>query len=267
MANGPDHRPQSGLLYIAGDWHGSTDWAIKQVRIANRLGISRVMQLGDFGLWDHTVGGVRYLDALNEVCRKLGLQVWWLDGNHENFNSLEQYVSRAPRDAHGHVYIRSHILYCRRGHSWTSNGKSMMSVGGAVSIDRMLRNVDESWWPQEQLREDQLLAACAKRVDYLFTHDCPSNIPYKGQLYVDADSDDHRRRMDVLGRAVRPTMWFHGHMHQQCDYMFPHDDGATRVFGLDCDYTNGNWLVLNIRTGKVAWSPTSRKALASLSGV
>jgi hypothetical protein len=148
-----------------------------------------------------------------------------------------------------------------------------MTVGGAVSIDKDHRLQTEGnrprslWWPQEQLTEDELQFAMAKAakkpVDFLFTHDCPTNAPFGARLKDDPDSHAHRQKMDRLGKVVQPKLWFHGHMHTRYDgYAFPTYESHTTVYGLECnpDAMHGHgslswWGVLDTETEKFVYAP------------
>lgn len=236
---------------VAGDWHGQPDWAIKVVESAKRNDLDRIIQVGDFGLWDHQENGIIFLDRLNASCRENGVVVYWLDGNHENFDRLDWYRMNNPKDSMGFTFIRSHIRYSPRGHRWEWAGKSFMTVGGAVSIDRHMRTPSRSWWEQEQFTDKELMGL-TQQADYLFTHDCPTNAPFKF-LIDDPDSHIHRQRMDKVGRVVQPKVWFHGHMHDKYIYSFRHQAGESDVIGLTEDGDTFNWGILNIPTGKFKW--------------
>jgi hypothetical protein len=260
---------------VVGDLHGDTRAGVTVLKKAKSLGIDTIMQVGDFGYWPHFTDGIDFLDALNFTARENDLHLYWLDGNHENFDALEAAVKHYPKDDHGRVWIRSHIRYCSRGASWTWNHKRFMTVGGAVSVDKANRVWQEQqhghtrrlWWPQEQLTDDELQFAMAKAakkpVDYLFTHDCPTNAPFRGRMKNDLDSQAHRQKMDRLGQAVKPKVWFHGHMHTRYDgYDFPTYEPHTTVYGLECNpdamhgYGSRSWWgVLNTATDKFEYAP------------
>lgn len=262
-------------IMVAGDLHGDIRAGVNLVRTAKKLGITNIMQVGDFGYWPHFRDGIEFLDALNFECRKLEVMLYWLDGNHENFDALEMAVKHYPNDGHGRVRIRSHVRYCSRGASWNWDGKRFMTVGGAVSVDKDNRLRIENnrhsprtlWWPQEQLTESELFLAIRKAeqkpVDYLFTHDCPTNAPFQGRLKPDPDSSAHRQLMDRLGKGVKPKLWFHGHMHTRYDgYPFPTYDEHTTVYGLECNpeamhgYGKGAyWGILDSATNEFTYGP------------
>lgn len=239
-------------VMVCGDWHGDTEWAVKMVHRAQTLGVNKIIQCGDFGLWDHDEAGIRYLDTLNEECRRKGVKVYFVDGNHENHDRLSWYDKHNPATPAGHVYIRSHVFHIPRGTIWGWNGRKFAGVGGGVSVDRAGRTPGESWWPGEQLEDETVYTLRDVKVDYLFTHDCPTVAPMR-RLKNDPESQIHRQRMNKVGRILRPHYWFHGHMHERYDYIFEHQEGGAEVFGLDMNREMHSWGILNAEDDTFTW--------------
>lgn len=244
-------------IIVAGDWHGNAHWAAQIVKRARELGISRIIQCGDFGLWDHTDDGVEYLDRLNLVCRENQVKVYWVDGNHENHDRLQWYDKHNAKDEVGRVYIRSNVLHLPRGIKWTyGSGRTLTAVGGAHSIDKGFRRAGVSWWAGEQLRDEEVKHKVKEGpIDYLFTHDCPTNAPFLHRIKPDLDSQIHRQRMNDVGRKVQPKIWFHGHMHEKYEYFFEHQTGLARVYGLEADGDQYNWGILFVNEERFEWGP------------
>ena len=251
-------------IFVAGDWHGNTPWAVGLVKVAKKYGCTHIVQCGDFGIWTHVEEGVTYLDALNDACRKYGVKIYFVGGNHENWDHLEAWMKINPKNYTGNYVVRSHIFFIPDGNRWMWSGKWFMGVGGAVSVDKDWRLHAERtkygprtlWWDQEQLDESVLfkLEQSKVKTDYLFTHDCPTNAPFYNRMKDDPQSQMHRQLMDRLGKAVRPKMWFHGHMHDKYDgYDFPTYESHTKVYGLTRDTMQDNWGILDTATGDFKW--------------
>lgn len=240
-------------VMVVGDTHGYAYNAVRYVGRCADLGLNTIIQVGDFGLWDHIQSGVWFLDDLNDSCVRNDVVVYFLDGNHENHKRLAAYQKFAPKHEtiDGAVHIRSNIVYLPRGTVWSLHDKTLMAVGGAVSIDRHFRTINETWWLEEEFTDEQL-EAITSQADYLFTHDCPSNFPFPGRLIPDPDSVIHRQRMDRLGKIVQPKKWFHGHYHAAMfGYPFRHLTGVADVFGLAADGAPDSYLLLDIAADKV----------------
>lgn len=244
-------------IMVAGDWHGDTEWARNVVRTAGRRGLKKIVQCGDFGIWTHLREGHSHLDTVNEEARKHGVKVYFIGGNHENWDHLDFWVIQNAKTSNGHVFVRSHILYIPDGCRWAWNDKVFMGVGGAVSVDKGRRKLGESWWAQEQVDESLIWEIEQRKLsaDFLFTHDCPTNAPFQHRFKPDSQSQMHRQLMDRLGRAVRPQLWFHGHMHEKYDgYDFPMYESHTKVYGLEMNHQQWNWGVLDTAAGSFTWN-------------
>jgi hypothetical protein len=239
-------------IMVLGDTHGEGQWLRDKIFWAKKNGIEKIVQVGDFGLWDHEEDGVRFLDWTNEALRKTGVKLVFLGGNHENWDHLDWYQKNLPKNTAGHIYVRSHILYTGRVNRWQWDGKWFQAVGGAVSIDKNWRTVGKSLWLQEAIPEPVVygLEKAGRASDYLFTHDAPSCVPMRG-LKPDADSTAHRQLMDRIGRAVRPTAWFHGHYHKWMEYSFMHQEGYSLVYGLDRDFQFWSHVILDTENDSV----------------
>lgn len=241
-------------ILVVGDTHGDISFASKACRVAEKHMIDTVIQVGDFGIWDHIKEGVYFLDKLDENAGNRGVRWIFLPGNHENYERLENYELVAEEQDlwtdEGFVPIRDNVLYTGKVNTWTWEEKTFKAVGGAVSIDKYARVPGKSWWPQEQLTDDELAFAKRNRADYLFTHDCPTNAPFGGRLKPDLDSVAHRQKMDEVGRATQARIWLHGHMHSFYDYWFPYSPKGdeTKVYGLECN-DNAMWWGANIDGG------------------
>jgi len=243
-------------ILILGDSHGQGHWLRNKIYFAKKNGIKKVIQVGDFGMWDHEEDGIRFLDWTNEALRETGVKLYFLGGNHENWDRLDWYEKNNPKTYNGHTYIRSHIIYTGRVSRWTWGDKGservFQAVGGAYSIDRRSRVVGKSLWLQEEIPERIVygLEQANRQADYLFTHDAPSCVPM-GSLKPDAQSVAHRQLMDRIGKATRPDLWFHGHYHKWMEYSFMHQQGYSSVYGLDRDYQFYSYVILDTENGNV----------------
>ena len=255
-------------ILVVGDVHGDFSFAARTNNIAADLGIQTVIQVGDFGVWDHHPTGNGFLNDLDEHSSLRGTTWIFLPGNHENYDRLEYYEREADglKTFSGFIPVRENILYTGKVHKWEWEGKVFKAVGGAYSIDKQWRKPRVSWWVQEQLTDEELgRSVLMGPADYLFTHDCPTNAPFRHRIKDDIDSHAHRQKMDVVGKTTKATQWFHGHMHDYYDYVFE----DTKVVGLECnDEAMNSWngrpagsgflnrAVLDIETGHVTMVPS-----------
>ena len=242
-------------IMICGDWHGDTRHVRKVIKKAHDMGIKTIMQVGDFGIWTHHPDGVTFLDVMNEECRKWGVKVYFVGGNHENWDHLDWHEKNGPKTYAGLTILRSHIRYTGRVKRWSVDGKVFQAVGGAVSIDKGQphRKPGVGWWSQEAIPERVVygLEQAGRRADYLLTHDAPSCAPFK-RLKDDPESTAHRQLMNRIGRVVQPKLWFHGHYHTWMEnYPFMHQTGYTSCYGLDMNGDYYHYVILDTETNAV----------------
>lgn len=232
--------PNYSTIYVAGDWHGDISWASSCLREAEANTIDTIIQVGDFGYWEHNNEGAYYLDKLSENAQLRGVNVVWLDGNHENHTLLREKYVDAERSEEGFWKIRENVWYSPRGNVWEWYGKRLMTLGGAFSIDRDWRVLGKSFWAEEEITpEEEALAKSRGKIDYLFTHDAPTTYP--NPLWkVDTNSLAQRQAVSRVADACRPSVWFHGHYHSQVKYAYPAYDPFVQVYGLNMNGEFGN---------------------------
>lgn len=234
---------------FAGDWHGNGYWAVNALSHARDEGADIVLHLGDFGYSFHDY----YLDQIQGACRRMGLELWFIDGNHEDFPKL---YSKWPIGEDGRRQLRPRLFHLPRGYRWEWEGYRFLAVGGAYSIDRKYRQLGTSWWDEEVITDDDIAAAITGgEVDVMVTHDCPTGVTIPGlektaHMWSRQALDEsylHRQKLAEITNVVKPKLLLHGHYHRRYDALarFP-DRTPMAVHGLDCDGTNlrDNVLVL-----------------------
>ena len=242
-------------IVVAGDWHGSEEWALSVIRRVPALlaGESQriILHLGDFGIWPDKAGQV-YLDRLSRALGEAGAELWFVDGNHEDFDRLGQLDEKPGPD--GRVPVVPRIMHLPRGHRWSWHGLTWLACGGAVSLDRAIRTEGVDWWPQEEITTEQEVAISGSgHADVMVCHDCPSGVAHTF-AHPPADwapedlarNDAHRRRVQRIVDAVMPTYLMHGHLHRAyqrtCDFGY----GPVKVTGLDADNRLRNFAALDL---------------------
>lgn len=236
-------------IAVAGDWHADTEYAVAAVGHAALRDASVLVQLGDFGynLADN------YLDALEAALACHGITLGFVDGNHENFDVLLAY----PIADDGLRYLRSNIVHLPRGFRWCWGQTRCVAVGGAYSIDRILRVSGRSWWPQEMITADQArLIEAAGQAEVIFCHDCPSGVAVPGaershRGFPDEEikrSEVHRALLRSIVDVVQPIRLWHGHFHHRYRTILNGGFYRTVVDGLgkNGDPIDNNLVVVNL---------------------
>lgn len=237
---------------VAGDWHGNAAWGMALVRHARKLGITTLLQLGDFGIWDRRTTPA-YLDALEMEAHRAWLTIYAIGGNHENYDDVK--VFEQQRDTDGFVALRPHVRWIPRGQRWEWHGVKFGALGGAFSLDWRTRMPGRSWWPgQEELSKDDVERLGAAPLDVLVSHDVPAGVepPSRYGPLLPGDEESALRTRVLLLRAVRttrPALVLHGHWHVRNTKAIVHADGhVTRVEGLasDEEAATTSWGVLSL---------------------
>lgn len=234
---------------MIGDMHGNSQYLCNNLlRWSEMIGCDRLIVLGDFGFLWPGEDTHRILDKLDRKLEQANQSLLFLPGNHEDHTKLDLIEGVADINGDGHFEVRPRIHYTGRVNSWDWDGKRFGAVGGAVSIDRqwrleeMGRGGPRSWWPQETLSPDEIESAKGiGRVDVLLTHDAPTSFPLR--LKPDLESTANRQVMTDIGRALRPSIWFHGHYHVRRTYRFPHDEGGAEVHSMSRDESEREYVV------------------------
>jgi calcineurin-like phosphoesterase family protein len=185
-------------LRIIGDIHGKL-WEYKDIIDANPSGIS--IQVGDFGMGFK----IEY-----DVIQKLKGENYFIRGNHDNPEKCWEYINDA------------NLVYIPDGTEITIDGKDILFIGGALSIDWKQRVEGVSWWRNEELSISELydiidkVSLRNKPYDIIISHDCPeSACRYIESSYVNCPEWNSRTRhalQEVL-EINRPKCWIHGHWH------------------------------------------------------
>ena len=261
--------PAPRRVLVAGDWHGDREWALNVImRVPQLLAGEQkrlILQLGDFGIW-RDADGRRYLGSVTAVLDTVDAELWFIDGNHEDFTELARMASGGTLPD-GRVVVRPNIYHLPRGYRWRWHGRTWLACGGAVSLDRAQRFEGRDWWPDEEItRWEETAIIASGHADVLMCHDCPSGVehrfprPLAGWAPEDQSrAQAHRERLQRITDAVTPTHLMHGHLHRayqrSCDFGY----GAVQVTGLATDGVLRNFAVLD--TELMTWSLRRRGLL------
>ena len=267
----PSSGPAPRRVLAAGDWHGNRDWALNVInRVPQLLPDEQtriILHFGDFGIWPGPAGR-RYLDAVSAVRDRVGAQLWFVDGNHEDFAQLAQLDAETVPD--GRVGIRPDIFHLPRGSRWQWHNLSWLACGGGVSLDKAGRTEGIDWWPQEEITSGQEASVIeGGHADVMVCHDCPAAVahtfPQPPLWWAPADlarNATHRERLQRIVDAVRPAYLMHGHLHRAYQRTCNFGYGPVHVTGLAADGSLRNFAVLDVQS--LTWK-LRRRGLLDLS--
>ena len=113
----------------------------------------KIIQVGDFGWYPH---------LLKDWDWKCPFPIYAIEGNHEYFPLVQNWT---------HVTeVKPNLWYVPRGTVMNIDGYDIGFMGGAHSVDRYNRREGISWWPEEEVTEQDIKKLSNKKVDILVTH-------------------------------------------------------------------------------------------------
>ncbi len=197
-------------VLIVGDVHGN--WS-KFNRLIAKKRPDIVLQCGDFGWWPrfnltkNTVYG-RGKPWNTDQIKPQGASIYWVDGNHEEHPTLKQT---------GHIRIMPNgTFHCSRGSVLTlPDGRNILFIGGAASIDVTQRTPGHDWFPGETITSKNLeLCLCNKlAIDIVISHTCPNEFDITS-VHLGKIHDPSRDALSEVLDHFKPKQWFFGHWHK-----------------------------------------------------
>lgn len=226
-------------IAFLGDLHGNTNNAYKLIDfIMEHDNPDLLIQVGDMGVMGELFE--KYLNKLNKKLESYNIELWFIDGNHENFNWLLNKV----KNPHGLNTITSKIKYIPRGTMLTLGKKNFYFCGGAFSIDKFMRTIYKSWWPQETLSKEETEELINYyndtysnyKIDYFISHDTPLFEHYQDDSIFMNQSDfyedySHKMNLRKIYELTKAPKIIHGHYHRFNKFI---QDGVENIT-LNCD--------------------------------
>ena len=211
-----------------GDIHGAFRQIVNKACDQYKLTNSLLICCGDFGMGFYKENFYRNeFKRLNIKLKKSNNILIALRGNHDD----PQYF----RDN----YIYSNIKLLKDYSVITTPDKTLLLVGGAISVDRVNRleaersNGYKQYWPDEsfaynQKKLEQIHAKFNKQITHVFTHSCPDfcqprtkeGIKYwldlDPGLETDCSLERHNHALlynNLIENGQPISQWSYGHFH------------------------------------------------------
>lgn len=187
-------------VLITGDVHGEFDFLNQLI---NQKKPELIICCGDFGYWPKFKEHYNYENIKLQGAEKL----LWVDGNHEDHWSLRDRESDE---------IAPGIYYMPRGSTYTlPDGRTILFMGGANSIDKKYRTVGRDWFPEEIITQTDLMDLPEVDIDIFITHTCPKElVPILKHQYPDKEHEPSNDALTELWKIYKPNLWYFGHWHQ-----------------------------------------------------
>ncbi|MBM7466102.1 metallophosphoesterase [Microbacterium esteraromaticum] len=234
---------------VCGDWHGNLGWLRMLTRALPNLAydVTTILQLGDWGMDPLETEPLFAAAGIERVLVSVG--------NHEAFDLISPLLAEHPGAA---VRVSDITWILPRPARLTIGGRTVLSLGGAASVDRIWRTEGRGWWPDEAITDAQVAAAIAGGpADVMLTHESPAATPVRAvrellgtnpnRFPTEAleESAKSRARVSEVWDAVRPELLMHGHMHTPGGGTA--EDGR-RVVSLGRDVQEDNLAILDMTT-------------------
>ena len=208
-------------IYITGDIHGEPKRLGSKNLLRKGLNITEgdvVIICGDFGMpWNNpwSEEETYWLEWLS----KKPFTVLFVDGNHENYDLLNQFpiVEKFGGKVH---QLKENIFHLMRGEVFEIEGTTFFAFGGATSTDMCARKEHISWWKEENFSIEEFDNAVTNlkkvnfSVDYVITHTAPKR-------FVESVPGAIKRvrncktsmLLSELETMIDYKKWFFGHFH------------------------------------------------------
>ena len=213
------------MIYLTADTHGQIDIdkiTVKKWPIQKQLNRNDYLIIcGDMGLiWQNDKTYSYLLDFYTS--RKY--TVLFCEGNHSNHIWLNTFPIIDWHNGKVHQ-IADNIFHLMRGEIYNINDYKFLSIGGALSIDKVYRTPYIDWWPEEEINYEEqnyVLEQLDKNnwsVDYVITHAAPKMIlkdmfPDKPQFTGKSTTEQF---LEYVRQQLNFKVWYFGHYHLDRD--------------------------------------------------
>lgn len=234
-------------VFITGDIHGEhdirklTSYAFPEQKDLTKD--DKLIALGDFAFpWSAQKNeGVETIKSHEDFTMSPSDEYWlnWLYeknytlyvllGNHEGAYSILKYIEEEYDESiQGPVKKvpfaeGKSINYLSKSSDYIIEGKRILVVGGADSIDKEYRTPGVSWWEEETLSAEEIkqvvdIVEKDNKFDYVLTHTCPDKFLHRYLRGVSKYNDPVALFLDNIYEMIEFSEWHHGHLHQDLGF-------------------------------------------------
>lgn len=237
--------PNKNNIIVCGDLHGT--WAPLN-KLINKQKPDIILQTGDYGWWvkfhNTTKISVNLYSTKKRKkwdqygIRPNGCKIYWAPGNHEDWWSIKEELSDNNE-------VQPDIFYQRRGSTIKlPDGRTVLFMGGAESIDKNFRTIGHDWFPDEIITQTDIENLPNVNIDIVISHTCPREFYIKlragnHESVVMKSNDPSMTALSYVLHKYRPDLWYFGHFHL---YREGH-------------YNNTRWTAVNMTPEPYWWIP------------
>ena len=213
-------------FFLTGDTHGNfnrIDYFCQRFETSKE---DILCILGDAGI-NYYLNKKDYM--LKQVLQDMPITFFCIHGNHEErpFN-ISTYITKKWNG--GTVYYEEefpNILFAKDGEIYNINGKSILVIGGAYSVDKEYRLLKGWSWFKDEQPNKEIVKYIEKQItkqrhfDIVLTHTCPIKteprhmfLPFIDQSKVDKTTELLLQR---IADWITFDSWYFGHFHGHWD--------------------------------------------------
>jgi predicted phosphodiesterase len=216
-------------VYVIGDTHGY--WGSLNTFI-NKKQPSIILHCGDFGYWPHfhnttALQSTHYDEYERLISMNLKRKKWdqygikskytkiyFCDGNHEDHDSLK-ILRESCKKKRVPIKIMDNVYYMPRGTIIKlPDGRNILFMGGADSIDKLARTEHVDWFRQEIISEADLINLPDENIDVVISHTCPKEIYDQVSMFSKFKNvDPSSAALSYILDKYSPKEWYFGHFH------------------------------------------------------
>ena len=215
-----------GKFYITGDTHGNfnrIDYFCQRFETSKE---DILCILGDAGI-NYYLNKKDYM--LKQVLQDMPITFFCIHGNHEErpFN-ISTYITKKWNG--GTVYYEEefpNILFAKDGEIYNINGKSILVIGGAYSVDKEYRLLKGWSWFKDEQPNKEIVKYIEKQItkqrhfDIVLTHTCPIKTEPRHMFLPFIDQSKVDKTTELLLQRIADWItfdnWYFGHFHGRWD--------------------------------------------------
>lgn len=209
------------MYFITGDTHRNFEHIEYFCKKFNTSKSDTMIVLGDAGLnyWQNNSDR-----NLKRKVSEMPIKFFFIRGNHE-IRPQDIWSYELVKYCGSLAYVEKEfpdLAFAVDGQIYEIDGKKVLTIGGAYSIDKDYRlRVGHNWFSNEQLSADEMADISNKyngeSVDYILSHTAPdSDVPYYllPQQFANIPTDKSMELwMDMLKENIEYKKWYCGHYH------------------------------------------------------
>jgi hypothetical protein len=198
-------KDKENKILLLGDTHGRWD---HMNQIINKQKPTMILQVGDFGFWPnyHNFDN----NYIKGEIKNHDIPIYWCDGNHEDHISIRKAIGDK-----GYLEVSPYVYYMKRGTiQELPDGRKILWLGGAWSVDWQHRMDGKDWFREEELLTERDISRVFDmkqgEIDIVISHTCPNEFIMG---YGDEHFDPSRKVLSFVLNHIRPKRWYFGHWH------------------------------------------------------